>query len=76
MKQKNRVEELYDTHVHKDAMIWDELTPLLKAMGIEGHLERIDALTRLIHDNNYMLITLCGKAAECERRTRKENGNH
>jgi len=77
----NRITKLYDDHLEKDNRLWSELGSTLDAlqkMGefTESDLKKAGVLTALIHDNNYMLVTLAHKIADIDRRGRNKDGNH
>ena len=78
---KSRLQILYEDHLEKDDRLWNEL------QGVLDRLEKIEdfnddcfkktsVLATLIHDNNYMMVTLVQKVAEFERKSNKKEGNH
>ncbi len=64
----NQTEKLYEQHLNKDERLWNELGENLDTLHgtstaeeVNVLTDKIDLLIRLIHDNNYMLITLISK---------------
>ena len=68
--------ELFEAHLQKDAMLWNELKEILKLAKLDDmEMTELSILPALIHDNNYMLITLITKMREI-REVDEDAGNH
>ena len=70
MKDKNKIEVLYENHKEKDEKLWKELWKIFTKDD-----QKAAILTNLIHDNNYMLISLIQKIADIERKEFHRSGN-
>ena len=76
MKKTNRMLELFEEHIKKDAMLWNELKEILAMKELdEMEMTELSILPALIHDNNYMLITLISKMRDWKEPD-DDIGNH
>ena len=76
MKKTNRMLELFEEHIKKDAMLWHELKEILAMKELdEMEMTELSILPALIHDNNYMLITLISKMRDWKEPD-DDIGNH
>jgi len=74
----SRMSKLYNEHIAKDERLWNELESCLEIVESGKTkdtfvFERIDKLIPLIHDNNYMLITL---VCRLPKEKPEDAGNH
>ena len=68
--------ELFEEHIKKDAMLWNELREILALKKLDDmEMTELSVLPALIHDNNYMLITLVSKMRDWKEAD-DNMGNH
>ena len=70
MSEKNKIETLFENHKEKDESLWKQLWKVFEKDDSKAAI-----LTSLIHDNNYMLISLIQKIADFERKENYKSGN-
>jgi len=76
VKKTNRMLDLFEEHIKKDAMLWNELREILALKKLDDmEMTELSVLPALIHDNNYMLITLVSKMRDWKEAD-DNMGNH
>ena len=74
----SRMSKLYDEHITKDERLWTELESFIDDLTAgkgerDALFEMMNKLIPLIHDNNYMLITL---VCRLPKEKPEDAGNH